>query len=1189
MSRIGLTVLCLAAGIAVVAAKEPADGPKKPSVLIINGRECFPNIYGDFNYFRKLHERGFQIDVHFLLGEQPPRPITWDLIKRYNCLVIMDLPCEAARKNEQWSGWPPSIPPYREEMQALMDAYLETGGGIFLMPNLQDLGLKATKKYESYLTRWGAGLPYELVEDPASATRHPRNTMTFVYAENVAKSPVSAGVKGMWYPADSVSYWSLHGNPLLVSRDWIEVVRCSGTSFTKEPQFSFKTGEEDLLKDMTRRKDPKTPPTLYAIREVGRGRLALTAIFPMYTLHGGTMWLHDGVILDKGMAGRASDFGRLFENTLRWLCEPSLASGKLGGYVQDPMQLLHPNMRKKPNDYYPQFDAYQSATPPGNVYRGLVGARTRYSSGKGTVEQYAAAAKEAGLDFVVFLEEFSHLTEPIYRRLEEDCRKFSTDHLLLVPGFTFQNNIKNQMFAYGYDIAWPTQTQFVGVRHDELRHQCFDKDGKLAENDEDAKNWIWPFVFVPGKNLGYYDFAAGAGMPVRDLRLFGILALLTYRDGKLVEDLTADYLNYVRGGDPPLACSVDIVQSPQELSRAVAQRHYLTHVAANNLKELPTAMHYGHAYGRANVYPSSGPRIKSWAGTQRVITYAGEPFIPSRYRVRPHCWVTSEAGLKEMVIYCDQKPFRRFLLHGAKEFKRTFEWAFDRQRVLTLDITDNEGRRAVSAGFEVWVEANCGGWCGDRQNGELSHGPLGMPGPRLPMISVGPTWDGGPPPPPAAHYHIDPGVYIKTNVGEGMVCGAYGRSMEGNSWPTCIDDSVANLACFGDHNYAPGVVANAYSTLGPVMPSEYITFNVRRTQYLQRPVGPSRDSWPMSSERAGGNLALIEGTMTFRRDTPVQIVNYLWMQLENFPKDESNIPLFAIRRSRQSALVCGPQRSVYDRAWGIPPALGAGGGNEYLIDPGGYVAVMPTGEGIASALFNVGAGPIGASPWGACNFGLPGQGHSFKAGDSLAWHCLVIMDGMDQPVHNLHRIERLWKYYGLDGTHHSGLVVKRGKLISHFGLVDLAPQDGIVEFAVPSPDFPLQLPLGLRFIGFNPSWTLGQFQISGYSMGNYTNGVNVYRNLGIDDRDMVYLAVYPDNVPLSHSIIGHPVQCDNPQLVIEFAQLNTKPMEYRVAVNNPTDAPIKTILKKCMDLPGFEFADNLVDVPPGGYKVIREK
>lgn len=80
-----------------------------------------------------------------------------------------------------------------------------------------------------------------------------------------------------------------------------------------------------------------------------------------------------------------------------------------------------------------------------------------------------------------------------------------------------------------------------------------------------------------------------------------------------------------------------------------------------------------------------------------------------------------------------------------------------------------------------------------------------------------------------------------------------------------------------------------------------------------------------------------------------------------------------------------------------------------------------------------------------------------------------------------------------------------------------------------------------------------------------------------------------DNVPLSHSIVRHPIQCDNSNLVIEFAQLSARPIEYHVAVNNPIDVPIKTTLKKCMDLSGFEFPDTLVMVPPRGYIVVKEK
>ena len=303
------------------------------------------------------------------------------------------------------------------------------------------------------------------------------------------------------------------------------------------------------------------------------------------------------------------------------------------------------------------------------------------------MEEYAKAAKEAGLDFVVFLEEFGKkggLTEAKYRKLEADCKRLSNDKLFLLPGFSFRNNIGNHMFAYGYDILWPTSTQFVGANGDELRHQCFDKDGNLDLQRRGRQELALDHLSAaPARNVGYYNFANSPPdtMPVRDLRLFGILGVMTYLDGKLVEDLTPDYLNYAMDGDPPLACAVEIVQSPAELTRAVKEKHYLTHVAAARLADLPAALQYGHMYGRPNVNPSSGPRIKSWAGTQRVLTYAGEPFVPARYRIRPLAWVTSDVGLKEIKIWDDSKVIRRFLLNGAKEFKQTFEWAYDRQRV----------------------------------------------------------------------------------------------------------------------------------------------------------------------------------------------------------------------------------------------------------------------------------------------------------------------------------------------------------------------------------------------------------------------------------------------------------------------------------------------------------------------------
>ena len=200
MLRIFLALVCLAAGGVVSAEEIPADNVKKPSILIINGTSTLPGMAdGDFEYFKRLNQHGFQLDVHFL-NEQPPRPIAWDLIKRYNCLVILDLPPDE-KDNENWAclTWG-KVPPYKKEMQALLDSYLAKGGGVFLLPNLWDRNLRGNRKIEDYLERWGARLPYESVQDPATSTLHPRNTMSFVYTNKIAKSPVSDGVKGIWFP-----------------------------------------------------------------------------------------------------------------------------------------------------------------------------------------------------------------------------------------------------------------------------------------------------------------------------------------------------------------------------------------------------------------------------------------------------------------------------------------------------------------------------------------------------------------------------------------------------------------------------------------------------------------------------------------------------------------------------------------------------------------------------------------------------------------------------------------------------------------------------------------------------------------------------------------------------------------------------------------------------------------------------
>ncbi len=1178
-----LLLLTLSASLALAQETAPTAAAPKPSLLIITGAYYFPGWpgLGDFDIFKQLVEKeGIQVDMWV---NDKSRPLDWDLIRKYTALVIISPPDykDQPFHHGMWTG-----PPDKAAFDEMLKQYLAAGGGVFWLLFSENYPVQYNL-YNDYLMPFGAKLMLEEMHDPQTEAVHSRLQQPFLYADAVPNTPVTAGVSHAWIPI-GYSYATTHTQPLEFSKAWTEVLKGGPTSYSEPRQIRYAE-----LEPQTRpfAREGKTPqPAIMAIREAGGGRMAAACMWGIFHLYGGKTWIHDGAVWDKGFNNKPSDFGKLFINTIRWLSEPGLKSGQIGGYVQDPLQLVHPHFRKTADELIPQFDSYQNPTPPGQVYKGLIGARTSYSGGKGTAAEYAAAAKRAGLSFVIFLEDFSQLKEADLRKLEADCKDSSDKTLLLLPGYRLQNNVGNNMFLYGHELPWPKPSQLENGR---LRLQCKDKDGNLALSDEDAKNVLWACVnyAAPFKNIGYYDFTNEPGMPARDLRLVGLFGVMTYRDGKLIEDLTKDYISYCGDGQPLRAGAVDLVDSPAALEDAVRQNHYLTHVAAYNLAQLPEYLAYGHFYGRPNTYPSNGPQIRAWGGTLRFITYAGESFVTARRLAPVECWVTSDAGLKEILIYTETRPYRRFLPNGAKEFHQTFQWAYDRHRELVMVVTDLKGNRAISTSRSLWADANANTWCGDRQNGELWHGPLTFPGPRTPQFSAGPTWDGGPPPParaaptttPAARGR-DPERYV-----EAYYPGVGGRLMEGHMYPTCYDDSVANAACLGDHIYAPGIVANAYHTLGPVFPSKQLTFTVRRTQFLQRGAGPMLGGHVFYPERTGGCLAVMEGAVTLKQ--PVMDVAFACLYTAAFPPNSNNYALWAINTGDGTG---GLGRINAWQNFDQPPLLaGLGPGNRgsYLLKKGGYVAMLPSALGLTSVLFNLSDDPLLANPVKAMDswFIQSPRNNDFQAGEVVPYRYLFLYDPIDEPALNTMRIEALRKYLGLTGENGCGLVVKRGKVLSQWGINDLAPENGVIEFEVPNPGWRVNQPLPFRFTGFNPNWTVGQLQVQGYSPGFYTDGRNVYRQIALDDRNQGFLSVYPDHAPRTVNLVGHPVQCDNPDLIIEVTQMSVKPLSYHVAVNNPTDAPIKATLKKTMDLPGFEFPDTPVEVAAGGYLVVKDK
>lgn len=139
----------------------------------------------------------------------------------------------------------------------------------------------------------------------------------------------------------------------------------------------------------------------------------------------------------EGIDGRASDGRRLFLNTLRWLAEPSMRARGKGGLEHDSS--LEESEDMPPVPPAADWSKFQFKDRPS--LRGVIGAQSAYSSGEGTVSEWKAAAREAGLDFLVFLEAFDELSPDGLESLKRDCRRLSDETILLVPGFASRNFI----------------------------------------------------------------------------------------------------------------------------------------------------------------------------------------------------------------------------------------------------------------------------------------------------------------------------------------------------------------------------------------------------------------------------------------------------------------------------------------------------------------------------------------------------------------------------------------------------------------------------------------------------------------------------------------------------------------------------------------------------------------------------
>lgn len=1190
-----LLVGALLIGRAYIQAPAQAQNPgnaagARPAILF-----AVPQSPGggfvDLTYLRELHAKGFEVDTTNTLDD-----LTWERISRYNVLVLY-----ASPGGYPFEGYVPTGKLSLTDFDALMDRYVEAGGGVLVLSSQANTHRELFSP--EMMRRWGFRIAAETIREEDAAKRASLTQMPapVAHADQVAATPVSEGVRGLWYPTQDRGSpnWSAMTAPISVSQEWQVVVRASASARTQP--IDFKTATHPLP-DPFFHNPPIQAPPLFAIRQKGQGRIALTAQYPQFSVGSGTRWLYNREVLERGVAGKPSDFGRLLENTYRWLAAPSLAEGaagggaarqvSLGGFKTQPQKLVHPNYRPDAkagvdNDFgrpWPDTGALAQQVilarqvAARRTVRGLIGAQTPYGDGQSSVAEYAAAAKKQNLDFVVFLDDYTRLTAAEFEALKADCVKYSDAELKLFGGFTIGTNTGNSLFMFGPNLTLPPAPTLTGPDKSLFALQVL-KDGDIP-----ALGWMLKMAAESGNNnqIGYYNINAGAsrgGMDLPNLKMYGMAAVRYYKDGKPVEDVTAKYLTSALSTIPPAPVAFNEVASVAGLEREVRSGHALTYARVTALENLyGEALRYSHQYDSLPIFASDGPIIEEWPQTQRVATYGGQEFVLSRMLMPSAIALRSSVGLKEARIYNGDQLFRRFALNGAKEWRQVLMLEAVIHKNLVLVAEDIQGKKAVSYARRCWKDGSGVSivFCSDRVNDckspnfgpvLLSHGPYQLPVTNTAMVpDPGFTWDGGPPAArPLAPFSLSAPL-LESDAGR-----EHGAHFEQTPRLEFTDEGGAAVSSERTRVMDARIPNfNPWWAWGPTAPSRLMSYTSRFRQWIPPTTGPVYDSWPGFGQRSGVIAAMHRSEITFKAAQTIKKLTLLSNSTQPFA----------------SAFV------VLGRQGAAPQTVEATkleGQATYKIESGGWFGAYTPEMGNSHLFVNRGAplllnvnNPRNGNIWMEIVADMAGR--QVKAGEKYTLELMSVNYPLESAAKSAADLAKMHAYL----SRPTGLKLVRGTGAPRAGVLELQGAEGAVEFVLPRPSGLPRLTLPVRVGAMNPRWSAWRWQKRGYEKGDYGNGQNRFSPLGVDAYNFAYIPAYTTWADQTHVVAGHPVVADavGKELFIQVTPIGEAPLRWHVSVNNPTAKIITATLRRVINLPGLSFTSRKVTLGPGQYLVL---
>ena len=337
-------------------------------------------------------------------------------------------------------------------------------------------------------------------------------------------------------------------------------------------------------------------------------------------------------------------------------------------------------------------------------FEGLIGAVSNHCGGRNTVAEMAQAAKEAGLQFLIFTDPLNKLTAAKLEKLRADCKAASSDDFTALPGiqlsagyadknYVSENpNVAGKISAY----FWGAVRQLPTVEALKSPYSLFWKffGGEYCAGKRTPAN-----LLTPGRN----------GISPFFQRFWRGLDVLTFDvDGKITDDSRKLFDDLLASGYGPYPRVSGKYLSVKDIKKAT--KGWKVAILARDQKVMPL-YHYSSCV-------SNGPKILKYAFS---FDHMREAECGGGILFRDNAWVYANIKLTHTAPLTDVKLYKNGqLIRHWRPNKKIFEilepLKIAEQAELSMHVKAADGTEARTGRFQTLDHSFMNGMCADNQN-----------------------------------------------------------------------------------------------------------------------------------------------------------------------------------------------------------------------------------------------------------------------------------------------------------------------------------------------------------------------------------------------------------------------------------------------------------------------------------------